>query len=183
MSAPKEFLTWWEVSKRVDKNDLPWCLGNYIFDLPRDEVRLGLVDAWTFPEWPSRSADNATWEAMFIYGFDEMDGYLDDNGNVQSWDSLPENITLYRGAHKDYVKGLSWTGSLARADWFANRLGQENMAVYKITIPRELIMAKFNNRNEDEYVVEVSKLLEDDIELFENYSIVEADTSDYFVEH
>ena len=173
-------ITWQDVSRGVDKNNLPWCLGENIFDLPIDEVRLGLVDAWTFPEWPSRSADNITWVAMFNYGFDEQEGYLDDEGNVQPWDNLPEVITLFRGAHKDYSEGLSWTSSLERAEWFANRLGQEDMAVYKIEIPRELVLAKFDNRGEDEYVVEVIRLLEDDIELFENYSIKKIDVSDYF---
>jgi len=54
------------------------------------------------------------------------------------------------------------------------------MAVYKITIPRELVLAKFDNRGEHEFVVEVTRLLEDDIELLENYTIKKIDVSDYF---
>jgi len=41
------------------------------------------------------------------------------------------------------------------------------MAIYTITIPRDLVLAKFDGRGEHEYVINATELFEDDIQLYE----------------
>ena len=165
--------TWSEVSARLGRNDLPWCLSTHLDVLPQEEIAKGLADAWTMCEWPGGAGTTDIWELMFMLGGAGDNGYLDDDGNKQSYETLPKTMILYRGAHEDYVDGMSWTSDIKRAEWFAQRLGTKGMSVYTITVPRELVLAKFDRRNENEYVIEVSRLLEDDIQKLESTSVSE----------
>ena len=70
--------------------------------------------------------------------------------------------TLYRGVagrgRARRVRGFSWTSSIARAQWFAARAfnaGLEDPAVFQITVPKRAIFAYCNDREEEEYIVEV----------------------------
>jgi hypothetical protein len=53
------------------------------------------------------------------------------------------------------VRGISWTGTLAQAAWFADRgWGLPNPAVYKCVVEAKHVLAYVgSHRNEDEYIV------------------------------
>lgn len=77
-------------------------------------------------------------------------------------DPVPEGdtFTLYRGISgkkgKRRVNGYSWTSSLNKAKWFATRFEHlENPAVYKVTVPREWVLAFSNERQEAEYILKL----------------------------
>jgi len=79
---------------------------------------------------------------------------------------LPEDkniYKLYRGvsgngsARRKY--GISWTGSLDKAIWFAKRYGFEKPIVYQAQVPKENIYAYDNDRNEDEYLCDIPRSL------------------------
>ena len=159
--------TWSQVSARLGRNDLPWCLSHHLDVLPQSEIAKGLADAWTMCEWPNRVGDNWAWECKFKLGLPDFKGFIDDKGVVHDTSELPETLTLYRGAHKDHIDGMSWTSELLTAKWFCERLGRQDMAIYTITIPRDLVLAKFDGRGEHEYVINATELFEDDIQLYE----------------
>ncbi len=68
-------------------------------------------------------------------------------------------FTLYRGVtgrgEERRVRGISWTGDLERAKWFAGQLGKNlhNPAVYTVTVPKSTVLAYVDKRKEDEYLL------------------------------
>ena len=67
--------------------------------------------------------------------------------------SIPDVITLYRGVAKGRVeKGMSWTSLKSKAKWFSGRFGGEGYLL-KMTVPKNKVLAYFNRRDEEEYVV------------------------------
>lgn len=69
----------------------------------------------------------------------------------------PGPFTLYRGVSGPRrvrrVRGLSWTGSLEIARWFADRRALADPAVYRVIVTAGRVLAYTNDRAEDEYVV------------------------------
>ena len=76
-------------------------------------------------------------------------------------DPLPGSgpFTLYRGVagrQRDRrVRGISWTGMLEKAGWFAQRFGDlEDPAVYKAVVEANHVAAYVgDHRNEDEFII------------------------------
>ena len=75
---------------------------------------------------------------------------------------LPDEVTIYRGVRKGSkkVKGMSWTTDLKTADFFSRRFmdGHCRGDVYKATIHKSDILACFQERNENEIVVDARRL-------------------------
>jgi hypothetical protein len=71
----------------------------------------------------------------------------------------PGPFTLYRGVagntNARRIRGISWTSTLERATWFANRFPiLANPSVYKAEVEAAHILAYVgSHRNEDEYIV------------------------------
>lgn len=70
--------------------------------------------------------------------------------NDKYFQSLPEQITLYRGG---LLNGLSWTNDLTKARWFANRFKPENPEIWQITINKSDVIHFTDERNESEFIV------------------------------
>lgn len=74
-----------------------------------------------------------------------------------------ESFELYRGVvdggNIDLIRGLSWTGSPEIASWFATKFNpsrkRKNPAIFKLIVPNNKIYFYSNDRNEDEFVVDV----------------------------
>jgi hypothetical protein len=73
--------------------------------------------------------------------------------------SLPHDgpFTVYRGVagcgeHRR-VCGISWTGNLERAKWFARRCDLHDPAVYTVTVPKNTVLSYVDQRKEDEYLL------------------------------
>lgn len=75
------------------------------------------------------------------------------------YSELPDEITIYRGLQgkKAKVRALSWTLSLEKAKWFANRWSNKS-DVYSAKINKKDIFMYENGRNEFEVVVNPTKL-------------------------
>lgn len=73
-------------------------------------------------------------------------------------DALPagDSWTAYRGVSgtgkKRRPAGFSWTESLDRACWFANRFDLENPAIYKTVLRRDDVYWFDNGRHEQEFI-------------------------------
>jgi len=75
----------------------------------------------------------------------------------------PGPYTLYRGVGgrgaARCIRGLSWTGSLERATWFAERAATWRLpdpAVFQTLVPESEVLSYTNDRTEDEYIVLLS---------------------------
>jgi hypothetical protein len=86
-------------------------------------------------------------------------------------DPLPSSgrFTIYRGVAgrgpARRVGGFSWTGSLDKARWFADRAGQWGLydpAVYQLTVDESSILAYVNHRQEDEFIIVPSASMKPD---------------------
>lgn len=72
----------------------------------------------------------------------------------------PGPFTIFRGVsgrtQARRIRGLSWTGSLERAQWFADRgeyFGLADPAVFQVTIDADSVLAYSDERNEQEFIV------------------------------
>ncbi len=69
----------------------------------------------------------------------------------------PGPFTIFRGVagkgRARRVRGLSWTGSLEKAQWFARRLYLPDPAVFQVTVSIEDVLAYSNEREEQEFIV------------------------------
>lgn len=85
----------------------------------------------------------------------------------ETFDALPETLTVYRGFQRvedvedgeggeEY--GWSWSLSKEQAEWFARRWPGGIPTVATLTVPKNAVLAYFNDRNEEEIV-----LLPDDL--------------------
>jgi len=73
----------------------------------------------------------------------------------------PGPFTLYRGVagsrRVSRIRGYSWTTSLEEAQWFAKRFADEvpDPQVYRIEVPERAVLACTNERDEQEFLVQV----------------------------
>lgn len=78
---------------------------------------------------------------------------LMDEEEYEVYKEIPERITLYRGVARGRVeKGMSWTDSREKAEWFSRRFGNEGYLL-KMEARKEDVLAYFSRRNESEYLV------------------------------
>jgi len=163
--------TWAELSARAGRNDMPgimveaWKNGL----LEKDELAKAIADSWVMAEWPARQMTPESWIFLIDQVIDE-NAYLTDEGFILSKDEMkmPETLTLWRGCWPEFREGISWSADRELATWFARRFDfgeyKDKGLLYEITIPYELVLAKFDGRHEDEYVIDVTMLMEDDIQ-------------------
>lgn len=80
---------------------------------------------------------------------------LMDAEELAYYDSLPDEFTVYRGiGSKSNKKGISYTLSLEKAEWFAKRFQQKKGYVLTGTAKKKDVLAYFNSREEQEVLVE-----------------------------
>jgi len=84
---------------------------------------------------------------------------LMDGEELRVLESLPSIVTIYRGLQSADAKrrGLSWTLSLDKAKWFANRWARKG-EVLRAEIPKDAIFMYTNSRGEEEVVVNPFRL-------------------------
>jgi hypothetical protein len=81
-----------------------------------------------------------------------------DECDRESLAGMPERLMIFRGfAHKDGVKGCSWSLDGAKAEWFGRRSAQfeqlDHFHIARAMVDRNDVMAYFSGRNEFEIVV------------------------------
>jgi hypothetical protein len=84
---------------------------------------------------------------------------------IEAGDPLPGEgpFTIYRGvAGREAarrIRGISWTGSLKSAIWFAKRYDLEKPAVFECTVHQSLILAYTEDREEFEFIWDIPREL------------------------
>lgn len=116
-----------------------------------------LASMWTMVEFPN--ADDNITAPEFVKHFRRADKtLLMDEDEYKQYLSLPEEITVYRGIRgRGSLEALSWTLDVEKAEWFAKRWNKGGK-VYSAKAKREDVLAVFTSRNEDEIVVDYTKL-------------------------
>ena len=142
----------------------PWCLTwldfvkDYLSD--KDFAEL-LAHSWVTEENPNMDANVKI--PKLIKWFKKADKkYLMEDEDLEYYNNLPETLTLYRGVSVGRVdKGLSWTDSKEKAEWFQHRFENwdtdngKKGHLLTVTCPKKYALAYFNTRNEQEVVLDV----------------------------
>jgi hypothetical protein len=165
---------WAEITRRAGRNDYPFHLATNVLVEPvitdLDEIAAALKASWCSAEYPEKSVSADLWQMIF-----EMTGFVDDRGRVPN--PVVDTITVYRGAITSRKARMSWTGSLDKAIWFADRFAGieahprgvaaymgvkrlQKCAVWELTVERDSVLAHFVDHGEDEWVV----AMDDDVE-------------------
>lgn len=120
-----------------------------------DDNLVDLVcSAWTICEYPESNLDGgiAAWELVF-----GTVGYVSDPTGLER----PESpLRLYRGATEEKKRGMAWTSDRAIADLFARRSTYGDLVgkVWEAEIQPDEVWARFDARQEHEYVVDTTEL-------------------------
>ncbi len=116
---------------------LMWNAAGYLSEELFPEL---LGQAWTDVELPHQT--NKDW---LVRGFKRA-GFLSDTDMPK-----PEHpLTIFRGGNRT---GLSWTMSLDKAVWFAQRWPDKYTELWQATIRPQGVLAVFHERGESEVVV------------------------------
>ena len=126
--------------------------------LNEDDYAYLLRDAWTGAEFPNRDPD-VTLARRIKFFRDANKELLMDKREQKIFNSLPDTVTVYRGCcGKNAVKGISWTLSEEKAKWFAERFPMWKGTVYTATIHKKYVYAYFNDRHEEEIILDSRQL-------------------------
>lgn len=117
-----------------------------------------LKDAYTTVEFPNRDRNVSPRELK--RWFKQADkAMLMSKEEYEVYTNLPSTVTVYRGVDSlKGAKGLSWTLNLKTAQWFSTRFRQKDSFVLCSEVPKEKILAYFNDRNEYEVVVDTTNI-------------------------
>lgn len=120
--------------------------------LSPDELGRILADIWVCSENPNNCGIPLP---TLIKWFKKADKEsLMDTEELAYYNSLPDEFTVYRGiGSQSNKKGISYTLSLEKAEWFANRF-QKNGYVLTGTAKKKDVLAYFNGRKEQEVLIE-----------------------------
>jgi len=124
------------------------------------------IDYWRILADAYTGSDNLYYlkeeiKEAFLEGRSERE-YLMNKKELKVYNSLPENITIYRGMTTEELEsgdfGVSWTLSRERADYFAFTYGRNfstegiPKVVHQLEVKKVEILAYFNERNEQEVI-------------------------------
>ena len=113
-----------------------------------------LADTWIDTEnaWQNR----AKWRKLFD-SERRFSNYLMSETEDNAMRSLPEKVTIYRGSSYHNEKGLSWTLSKEKAEFFAQRFSTRRGKVYEQEVSKDQILALFFGRGESEVILKGEK--------------------------
>lgn len=79
--------------------------------------------------------------------------YAMDEEERAAFEKLPDELTVYRGyVHDESMLSYAWTLDKERAEWFANRFGNQGQVVTG-TVNKKDVFAYFTGRGEEEIVI------------------------------
>lgn len=163
----------WDLDRIFLMVNNPWNLTwlKYIKPyLSKEDFSRMLRDSWIEEENPNMDANVSI--ATAIKWFKEADKkYLMSDEEYSYWESLPEELTLYRGVSVGRKKyGLSWTDDKEVAKWFQQRFahGKKQGALLMAKINKKHCLCYFNGRNEREIVLDVNAIKKDIQEITNN---------------
>lgn len=120
--------------------------------LSPDEMGELLAYLWVDSENPNNSAVSLPTLIKWFKKASKQS--LMDAEELAYYNSLPDEFTVYRGiGSKTNKKGISYTLSLEKAEWFANRFQQDGY-VLTGTAKKKDVLAYLNGREEQTILIE-----------------------------
>lgn len=117
-----------------------------------------LRTCWVTTEYNANHSDISKKEMVSLFKKANKQ-YLMDEDDYQTYVELPEKVIIYRGVrHSKYKNELSWTLDKDTAIWFAQRFESDNYIIYEVEIDKKDIFAYFNEREEEEIIIDPYKL-------------------------
>lgn len=144
-------------SKVLVLHERPWrweALAN--LSLYMDDETLAKEFAWVWSDseniWQNETIIQ---ELMERLGDPKLKPFLMEESDLAHFNSLPDQIKVYRGCKEHNRRGMSWTQSLERARWFAERLRRpaDRGMVLKGEVAKEDVLFYTNGRGEQEIVI------------------------------
>lgn len=116
-----------------------------------------LIHLFTALEYPNKDANFTLTELVKLFRRVPQEMLMDQDER-EHIDSLPDEITIYRGVKpKGKVRAMSWTDKLETAQWFADRF-EKNGTVYQAKINKKDVLTYTDGRGESELIVNFRKL-------------------------
>tara|TARA_R100000734_G_C3313432_1_gene104735 strand:+ start:1207 stop:1641 length:435 start_codon:yes stop_codon:yes gene_type:complete len=85
---------------------------------------------------------------------------------LEEFHALPDVIEIYRGIASEeeldfdkFGHGIHWTKSFKTAEWFAERFESKNKCILTGKVLKENVIAYFNEKNEDELLINPNKVI------------------------
>lgn len=108
---------------------------------------------WTTEEFNSNNPDVTKKEMVSLFKKANKQ-YLMEEDDYKTYLELPDKITIYRGVRSPkYKKGLAWSLDKDIATWFATRFESDEYYLYEVEIDKKEILAYFNDRDEQEIII------------------------------
>lgn len=132
-------------------------------NITKDEFAKQLKQIWIDTEFPNADKNVSVHELLKMFHKADIN-YLMTTKEKEMLDNLPEQVKIYRGSFRDNnYNALSWTLDYDKAHWFATRFDKEGY-VFEAMIDKKNIIAYFNDRNEDEVIIDFHKIKNMNIE-------------------
>lgn len=126
-------------------------------NISKDEYSKQLKQIWLSTEFPNTDKNVSVDKMLKLFKKADINSLMDDK-EKNIFDNLPSQVKIYRGTYKeDNYNALSWTTDYDKALWFATRFGEEGY-VLEAMIDKTDIIAFFNDRNENEVIVDFHKI-------------------------
>lgn len=128
--------------------------------MSRDDMSKILADIWISTESPNLDPNMSKSKLLSLFRKANPSELMSEE-ELSTFNQLEDTVTVYRGVtsyNADNIKALSWTLDYDKAEWFANRFGEEG-TVYEAEIEKSHILAFFNRRNESEVIVNPKYLM------------------------
>lgn len=111
-----------------------------------------LADIWTDSEniWQNKSI----YKKLFKKHLEHKHKFMSED-DKKVYNSLPEQVKVYRGHQNKNKIGFSYTTNKEKAEWFANRFNKGNGQVRERVIPKSKIIAYTNSRSEQEIIISI----------------------------
>lgn len=130
--------------------------------MSRDDMSQILADIWIGTESPNLDPNMSKAKLVSLFKKANPNELMNED-ELRIFNQLADTVTIYRGVtsyNADNIKALSWTLDYDKAEWFANRFGEEDGTVYEAEIEKAHILAYFNRRNESEVIVDPKHLID-----------------------
>jgi hypothetical protein len=133
------------------------CL-SFIVDNHCEFKRCGLYEKALIDAYIGTRTNFSRWSFALINYLFEL---ADREKLLECGDPLPGDgpFTIYRGISgrgaARRIRGISWTGSLDRAIWFAKRFDFEKPVVFRATVEKSLVYVYSNERQEAEFLCKI----------------------------
>lgn len=124
-----------------------------------------LISCYTLTEFTSNNTNVSKTEMLQFFKKAKKE-YLMDEEELEKYNSLPEQVEIYRGVgDPKYKYEFSWTLDYNKAEWFANRFDSDTPTIYSCLINKKDIITYIDSRGESEVIVNAKNL--------KNYQIYE----------